>query len=163
VVGFCLKALVMALPTGPWLQVLYYNPSPIPVFWAHTVRFLPVAVFFLWPVVRAIPRELLEAAQLDGAGPFRQLVFVVWPLTRGAVGVVAAAVAALALGEHETAARVAAPGWDPFAKLLFYAMHYGSDADVAALSLLLLGSLVAAALLALGVRQLVRTVRAPRS
>ena len=106
--------------------------------WVHVIRFLPAAFLFLWPVVRIIPRELLEAARLDGAGPARELLFVVWPMAWPATGIIAVAVTALALGEHEAAGRVATPMWESFAKLLFDRMHYGAEADVAALSLLLL-------------------------
>jgi ABC-type Fe3+ transport system permease subunit len=150
VVGIGEQACVAALPSGPWLEVLYFAPSPVPLVWAHFIRFLPAALFFLWPVVRVLPRETLEAARLDGAGPLAELAFVVWPMTRRATGVIAIAVAALALGEHEAAGKVATPGWEAFTRLLFDRMHYGVDSNVAALSLLLLTGVAAAGLLALG-------------
>jgi iron(III) transport system permease protein len=150
VIGIGLKELTLALPDGPWLGPLYYGPSPLPIVWVHIIRFLPAAVFFLWPVVRVIPRELLDAARLDGAGPLREFVSVVWPMTARAMGVIALAVTALAVGEHEAAGRVATPMWEAYAKLLFDRMHYGADSNVAALSLLLLGALTAAALLSAG-------------
>jgi ABC-type Fe3+ transport system permease subunit len=134
------------LPSGPWLVPLFFAPSPAPIIWAHLIRFLPPALFFLWPVVRLIPRELFEAARLEGAGPFAELRYLVWPMTRRATGVIAIAVAALALGEHEAAGRVDTPGWEPFAKLLFDRMHYGVEANVAALSLLLLIGIAAVGL-----------------
>jgi iron(III) transport system permease protein len=111
VIGLGMKELIMALPAGPWLEPLYYGSSPLPILWAHMIRFLPAAVFFLWPVVRVIPRELLEAARLDGAGPARELAYVVWPMARSATAIIAIAVTALALGEHEAAGRVATPNW----------------------------------------------------
>jgi len=152
VVGIGEQECIHALPEGPWLPLLYFAPSPVPLIWAHVVRFLPPALFFLWPVVRLIPREVIEAAQLEGLGPLGELSYVVWPMTRGATGVIAIAVAALALGEHEAAGRVATPGWDPFAKLLFDRMHYGVDSNVAALSLLLLAGVVVVGFVALMVR-----------
>jgi ABC-type spermidine/putrescine transport system permease subunit II len=78
-----------------------------------------------------------------------------WPAT----GIIAVAVTALALGEHEAAGRVATPKWESFAKLLFDRMHYGADADVAALSLLLLGIVSLAALFAVGVQRWRRSRR----
>jgi iron(III) transport system permease protein len=147
VVGIGLQELILSLPDGPWQTALYYGPSPLPIMWVHTIRFLPVAVFFLWPVVRLLPRELSEAARLEGAGPAREFRFVIWPQTWRAAGVIALAVSALTLGEHEAAKRVETPRWESFAFLLFDRMHYGASGNVAALSLLLLGGVAAIALL----------------
>jgi ABC-type Fe3+ transport system permease subunit len=158
VIGIGLKELTLALPNGPWQGPLYYGPSPLPIVWVHIIRFLPAAVFFLWPVVRVIPRDLLDAARLDGAGPLRELVSVVWPITARAASVIAVAVTALALGEHEAAGRVATPMWGSFAKLLFDRMHYGADSNVAALSLLLLGILTMTALLTVGCRRSLQAI-----
>jgi iron(III) transport system permease protein len=159
VVGIGLKELIMRLvrdlPEGPWDPLLYYGPSPLPILWAHVMRFLPAAVLFLWPVVRLIPRGLIETAHLQGAGPLRELLFVVWPMTRRAAGLIALATAALALGELAAAGRVETPRWESFARLLFDRMHYGAASDVAALSLLLLLAVSAAALLVMGVRTMV--------
>jgi iron(III) transport system permease protein len=163
VIGIGEAECIRALPDGPWLAPLYYAPSPLPILWAHFIRFLPPALFFLWPVVRLIPREVFEAAELEGATPLDQLRHVVWPMTRRSAGVIALAVAALALGEHEAAGRAATPGWDPFAKLLFDRMHYGADSNVAALSLLLLAGIALAGIAALAIRQILRAVmRSPR-
>jgi iron(III) transport system permease protein len=130
-----------------WARLLYDGPSPIPVIWAHVIRFLPPATLFLWPVVRLIPRGLFESARLDGAGPVRELLLVVFPETRRAAGVVALAITALALGEIGAAGRVETPRWEVFARLLFDRMHYGVDASVAALSLLMLAAVAAAVVL----------------
>lgn len=150
VVGIGLKELIMRivqdLPEGPWDPLLYFGPSPLPILWAHLIRFLPAAVLFLWPVVRLIPRGLIETAQLQGAGPLRQLLLVVWPMTRRAAAIIALAVAALAIGELAAAGRVETPRWECFARLLFDRMHYGAASDVAALSVLLLLTVSAAAL-----------------
>jgi iron(III) transport system permease protein len=103
-------------------------------------------------VVRVIPRGLREAARLDGAGPLRELLYVVWPMTWRAAGVVALAVTALALGELAAAGRVETPGWEVFARLLFDRMHYGADATVAALSVLLLATVTASAALVFAIQ-----------
>ncbi|MDZ4046708.1 MAG: carbohydrate ABC transporter permease [Rhodoglobus sp.] len=51
---------------------------------------LPFAVFFLSVSFRAIPNEVLEAARIDGAGFFRTLWSVVFPM--GAAGIATVAV-----------------------------------------------------------------------
>jgi iron(III) transport system permease protein len=160
VVGIGLKDLILAmvqeLPEGPWDTLLYFGPSPLPILWAHLIRFLPAAVLFLWPVVRLIPRGLIETARLEGAGPLRELLLVVWPMTARAVAVIALGVSALALGEIAAAGRVETPRWECFARLLFDRMHYGVASDVAALSLLLLLAVTAVAFAGAALRALLR-------
>ncbi|MGH2531316.1 MAG: carbohydrate ABC transporter permease [Thermomicrobiales bacterium] len=51
----------------------------------YTVRGLPIAVFVLHSFFKSIPRELEEAAVLDGAGFFRTYVGVMLPLARPAM------------------------------------------------------------------------------
>jgi iron(III) transport system permease protein len=162
VVGISLKGLILSLPEGPWLGPLYFGPSPVPIIWAYLIRTLPPAVLFLWPVVRLIPRGPVEAARLEGAGPLRELLLVVWPTTWRAVGVIAVAVTALALGEIAAAGRAETPGWESFARLLFDRMHYGVDSNVAALSVLLLAALAGCGVLALGGRLLWHTLTGRR-
>jgi iron(III) transport system permease protein len=139
-----------------WSAAVYFGPSPLPILWAHLIRLLPAAVLFLWPVMRVIPKGLLEAARIEGPGPVRELLFVIWPLTRRAAAVIALAVSALALGELAAAGRVETPGWECFSRLLFDRMHYGADSTVAALSLMLLFGVIAYTLLTLGVWWAVR-------
>jgi iron(III) transport system permease protein len=146
IVGIGLKETIALLPEGVLADALYFGPSPLPLAWAYLVRFLPFAVALLWPVVRMVPRELREAARLEGQGPWREFLIVTWPLTRSAVVLCGALVAALALGEVAASTRVETPGWESFAKLVFDRMHYGVDNNVAALSLVLLSGILAVAL-----------------
>lgn len=50
---------------------------------------LPIAVFVLTEFIRQIPRELTEAALIDGAGRFSVLVRIMFPLLRPALATVA--------------------------------------------------------------------------
>jgi multiple sugar transport system permease protein len=61
--------------------------------------FLPFAILLLRPFCLAVPRELGEAAMLDGAGPLRMLTYVVLPLVRNGAFVVAVMVFILTWGE----------------------------------------------------------------
>ena len=122
----------------PLRSALYDQPSPLPAVWAAVLRFFPVAVAVVWPEARAVPRELLETASLDG-GPRAVWRAVVWPLCRGAFARAAVVVGALALGEVVAGKLVQPPGRQSFAQELFNAMHYGADATVAAMCLLQLG------------------------
>src|SRR5262249_57731013 len=101
------------------------------------------------PMVRLTPRELGEAARLDGARPHQELTRVILPLVRRACAWTALVVAALSLGEIAASARVETPGAETFAKLIFDRLHYAAAPDLAALCLVLLAILVVGAAAAL--------------
>jgi iron(III) transport system permease protein len=153
-----IMAIVQHMPEGPWTLLLYRGPSPLPLVWAQTIRALPIAIVFLWPVVRMIPREWFEEARLGGAGPASEFVHVILPMTWRAELVTALASAALCLGEVAASARVETPGWESFTKMLLDRMHYGVDNTVAALSILMLAGLALFALGSVSLWQLMRSL-----
>ncbi|MDR9363566.1 MAG: carbohydrate ABC transporter permease [Microbacteriaceae bacterium] len=57
----------------------------IPIWIAHTIFALPLATFLLHNFLRQIPRELIEAARVDGAGWFTLFRKVVLPLSIPAI------------------------------------------------------------------------------
>jgi len=146
-----LKRAGVSLTFPPVRSALYDQPSPAPAGWAAVVRLFPIAVVVIWPAVRAIPRDLLEAAKLDGLGPAGEWRLVVGPLTGPAAVRAALAVAALALGEVSAGKLVEPPGRPVFILRLFDQMHYGADSTVAALCLMQLAAttLLAAAVVGL--------------
>jgi multiple sugar transport system permease protein len=56
----------------------------IPAVWMA----LPMATLFLLASIQAVPGELMEAAALDGAGPWRRFWHVTFPATRGALAAI---------------------------------------------------------------------------
>lgn len=56
---------------------------------AHTLRVLPIVVWILVSGFKAIPRELEEAAQVDGCSKFQGLRRIILPLALPAIGVAA--------------------------------------------------------------------------
>jgi iron(III) transport system permease protein len=135
-----IKQLLPAERGGLLERVLYLGPSPAPALWAYLFRFFPFAVAVLWPVVRLLPRDLREAARVDGAGPLQELRHVVGPLTLPALLRAALVVAVLALGELSAGKLVETPGSQTFAHEVFTQMHYGVTNDLAAYCLILLGA-----------------------
>jgi iron(III) transport system permease protein len=119
----------------PVRAVLYDLSTPLPVLWAHVARLFPYAVAVVWPAVRDVPRDLREAAWIDGAGSWGEFRRVIWPATRGAAGTAAVAVTALALGELAASKLVQVPGRQTFAQELWAQMHYAATATTAALGL----------------------------
>lgn len=57
------------------------------VILVHVWRLLPLAAMILLAGMNAIPREVVEAAQVDGAGYFRRLFHIVLPLLFPVIGV----------------------------------------------------------------------------
>jgi alpha-glucoside transport system permease protein len=57
----------------------------IPIWIAHTIFALPLAVFLLHNFISQIPKELIEAARVDGAGPFTLFTKIVLPLSVPAI------------------------------------------------------------------------------
>ena len=145
VLGFGLKSLILLLVQlealvlpggGPAASLLYDRASPMPAVWACVVRFFPVACLLLWPSVRAVPKDLLEASLLDGGAWAGQWIRVLKPATRRAVWLAALAVTGCSLAEVSASKLVAPPGYESFVLRLFAQMHYGAESTVAALALL---------------------------
>jgi ABC-type Fe3+ transport system permease subunit len=144
VIGLGLKGVIDAglRLTGaprPLAVALWYGPSYVPVLWVDLIRFFPCAVALLWPAVRLLPRDLRDAARVDGATPGQELRLVVWPLSAPAAGRAALAVAVLSLGELSAGKLVSTPSAPTYAEVVFTQMHYGVTASLAAQCLLLLG------------------------
>lgn len=57
------------------------------VILVHVWRLLPLATVILIAGLNAIPREVVEAAQIDGAGYFRRLFHIILPLLFPVIGV----------------------------------------------------------------------------
>jgi multiple sugar transport system permease protein len=66
------------------------------VILVYTSGFLPLAIWILYNYFNSIPRELEEAAFVDGATPLRALVRIIIPVARP--GIAAAAIIAFLLG-----------------------------------------------------------------
>jgi ABC-type Fe3+ transport system permease subunit len=138
--------------------LLYRGPSPLPVLWGHLVRFLPLALAVLWPVVRMVPPQLRDSMRVEGASPLQELVRLQVPQWRRAWLWTSILIAALTLGEVGTVAvNVEPPGWTTFAHVLFDRMHYPHENDVYALCLLLLGVLALGGIFVTLVRLAVQT------
>jgi iron(III) transport system permease protein len=155
--GLGLKTIIdrlLALTGSRWLALaLYHGPSPVPLLWVDAIRFFPIAVALLWPVVRLLPAELHDAARVDGATPGQELRFVVWPLTAAAWLRTTLAVAVLSLGELSAGKLVATPGMPGYATEIFTQMHYGVTNELAARCVLLL---IVVAVGGMGVATIVR-------
>jgi ABC-type sugar transport system permease subunit len=66
------------------------NGGPVwPLIITYTATGLPLTVFMLATYFRAVPREVIDAAAIDGAGIFRIFFSVAFPMVRNAILTVA--------------------------------------------------------------------------
>jgi alpha-glucoside transport system permease protein len=80
---FALQIVPLQIALIP-LQTLYVDRGMAGSFWpiwiSHTIFALPLAVFLLHNFMKEIPRELVEAARVDGAGHVKIFLQVLLPL-----------------------------------------------------------------------------------
>lgn len=124
-------ALVLAYRSVP----LIYNSAAIVVL-ADVARVWPYAFLILWPALRSIPREYLDAAALDGCGPAGVVRRVAFPLTLGATLAAWGASFLLSMGELPASGLVAPPGVLTLPALIWSMLHVGVESRLAAIALL---------------------------
>lgn len=128
---------------------------------AGVLRTFPYAWLVLWPAVRTLPQELLDAAAVDGLGPGRLAARVALPLTRPAAVAAWGVAFVLALGELPATNLVTPPGRMPISVLIWTLLHTGVESNLAGVVLVMLGAIAAAGTLA--AVALVRVYRPTRS
>ena len=123
-------------PELPWLVQLY-DRSILAPWMALWVRALPPAIFVLWHALHSVPREMLELAAVDGAGPIAQLCRVALPVRWPAVVLAFLVSLAVALGDLAASILVVPPGVTTLSIRIFGLLHYGVDDQVAGICLAL--------------------------
>ena len=71
--------------TSTLIPPLGITGTYIPIWIAHTMFAMPIAIFLLHNFLTQIPRELIEAARVDGADAFKTFRMVVLPLSIPAI------------------------------------------------------------------------------
>jgi len=133
--GDCLPQTWLALPGGHVWEA-DWGAAVIPI--GYAARF---AAFTMGATVAAllrVDRSFEEAAAVGGASWWQGMRHIVVPLIRRAVLAGGVIVFVLGMREVATAILVHPPGRDTVAIRLFQMMHYGADAQVAALSIILI-------------------------
>lgn len=125
-------------PELPWL--VYLNDhSILAPFLALFVRGLPAAIFVIWHALHSIPKELLDLAAVDGAGPVARLYRVALPMRLPAVGLAFLVSLAMTLGELAASILVVPPRVVTLSIHIFGLLHYGVEDQVAAICLAMIG------------------------
>jgi raffinose/stachyose/melibiose transport system permease protein len=81
VAGLAVPVQASMVPQFVLFDLLGLTDSLVGLVIVQTVTGLPVAVFILTGFMRTLPRELFEAADTDGAGPWRTFRSIVLPLS----------------------------------------------------------------------------------
>jgi iron(III) transport system permease protein len=149
-------ALVLATPgpvAGMALKLAYVDVPEISdssamIVLAQALRALPYVLLILWPFLRSFPQDYLDAAALDGYGPWGQMLRVVLPLSLRAL--IAAWMVALALGLGELPAtdQVYPAGIEPMSVFLWGLLHTGVESHLSGVALIMLMVIAAAGLAA---------------
>jgi iron(III) transport system permease protein len=140
-------ALALAAPgpiAGMALVLAYHRFAPIAdtpaiVVLAYVARTWPYALLLLWPVVRSLPPEDFEAAELDGYSPAGQVLHIALPLTLGAIGLAWGAALVLTLGELSAVYLVTPPGHTSLTLRIWDKLHIPPESSLAGFVLVTLG------------------------
>lgn len=87
--GLLIPVQLTVLPTVFQLKTLHINDTHAGLIVTYVALGLPFSVFLMTGFMRTLPRELVEAAHLDGAGEFRGFWDILMPLARPALATVA--------------------------------------------------------------------------
>lgn len=143
-----LPPIVAVVPLLTLLRVLGLNNTLLGLGLVYALVNVPVAVWLLEGFVRRLPREIEEAATVDGAGTWRLLGSVVAPLLAPALVAVGIIVAILNYNEYVLAAFLTQSEHAqtvPVALSLFYGDRTPHFGKIAAASLIGVAPVVAAA------------------
>jgi iron(III) transport system permease protein len=150
-------ALALATPGPVAGMALVYAYQPFErlystgalIVLAEVLRTFPYALLVLWPAVRSVPPEFLDAAAVDGLGPLGQAGKVAVPLTARAALAAWAVAFTLSLGELPATNLVTPPATvdeRPISGLIWGLLHTGVESHLSGVVLVMLGAVAAAGL-----------------
>jgi ABC-type Fe3+ transport system permease subunit len=125
----------------PVFEVIYHGPCIVLV--ALTIRYLVLGWNGVGFALHGVDRDLTDAARLSGASGWSLLRHVHWPQIAHQIGAVWYVTYLLSLWDVETIILIQPPGGETLALRIFNLLHYGHNAQVNALCLLLLALAVA--------------------
>lgn len=97
--GYVMPPIVVSIPIFMMIKALGLPNTLIGMILVHTIINTPIAVWLLDSFVRTIPKELEEAAWIDGYSRFDTLIKVVLPLIRP--GLIATGIICMILSWNE--------------------------------------------------------------
>lgn len=149
-------ALALAAPGPVAGMALVFAYRSVPIVYdtaaklvlAGVLRTFPYALLILWPAVRAIPGEYLDAAAIDGFGAWGVIRRVAVRMTLGAIIAAWGVAFVLALGELPASNLLTPPGLTPLSVVIWGMLHSGVESRLAGIVLIMLAAVAAAGTLA---------------
>ena len=117
------------------LFTFLYNQSIFAPWLAQTIRAVPAAVLIMWFTFRSISPAVLDAARVDGAGSWSQLVRIALPMRWSALLLGWLTCAVIAMGDLGASVLTVPPGVMTLQIQIFTLLHYGVEDVVAGISL----------------------------
>ncbi len=121
-------------PAVPLLDFLYSQSILAPCM-AQAIRALAPAILIPWFAFRSISPAVLEAARVDGAGTWRQLLQIALPMRRSAILLAWLTSAIVATGDLAASVLTVPPGVNTLSIRIFTLLHYGVEDVVAGICL----------------------------
>lgn len=134
--GVLLGIALIVLFNHPWSAFLYQ--TPLIVILAYVVRYLAWGQTAATHAFRSVDPALSDAATLDGASRWQLLRHVLWPQVGPQIAAAWYIVFLLCLWDVESMVLVTPPGGETLALRIFNLLHYGHNAQVNALCVMLL-------------------------
>jgi iron(III) transport system permease protein len=151
-IGLALSWL-LNMPNQRLLNWLYDRSILAPTL-ALTIRALPLVTLIVLFALRSVPRRTLEAAALDGAGPWRQLFLIALPQRIAALAGAWLVGLAVALGDLSASFLVLPAGFSPLSRRIFEEVHYGVPDRIAGITLAAIAMMCVLALASVGLLRL---------
>lgn len=128
--------LIVVFNRPPFLA--FYRSAGI-VIVALVLRYLALGWHGAERAVRSTDPDLVDVARLEGATRWQMLRRVLWPQIAPPIAAVGYVVYLLCLWDVESLVLILPPGGETLAHRIFNLLHYGHNAQVNALCLILLG------------------------
>lgn len=129
------------LVNADWVEYLYSRTILAPAL-AVSIRALPVTLLVYWYGLASVSPELLESAEVDGAGPLSRFFRIVLPLRWGAILVGWLAALAVATGDLAASILSVPPGVSLLSIRIFEMVHFGVTDRLAGICLVSTGTFV---------------------
>ena len=115
--------------------VYLYDQSILAPWLALSVRGFAPATLILWHTLASVPRELLDAGAVDGAGPIARLWRLALPERLTGLFLAWVVVFVLAMGDLAASILLVPPGVSTLSIRTFQLLHYGVEDRVAGICL----------------------------
>ncbi len=126
-------------PDAPIRNFLYDRTILVAAI-GQAVRAFPLCMLIVWHALNTMPADLLEAAQLDGAGVWTRLVRIVFPLRWPALAIAWLAAFVVAIGELAATILAVPPGVTTLGVRISQLLHFNIQNELAGLCLILMAA-----------------------